>query len=185
MRISGWGNHPKKECKTLDYEDVATLSKLIAENSDMIPRGNGRSYGDSALNDNVVDVRPHDRFIAFDTVKGVLHVQAGVLLSEILNSFVHRGWFLRITPGTKFITVGGAIASDVHGKNHHVEGCFSECVVDFRLMLPSGEVVVCSKDKNSELFHATCGGMGLTGIILDARILLKRVKSQYLKQMTL
>ena len=93
--------------------------------------------------------------------------------------------FLKVTPGTKLITVGGAIASDVHGKNHHVEGCFSECVEMFNLMLPDGEIVKCSKTENSELFHATCGGMGLTGVILDVKISLKKINSKFIDQTTI
>ena len=109
-------------------------------------------------------------------------MQSGVLLSEILNTIVPKGWFLKITPGTKLITIGGAIASDVHGKNHHLEGCFSECVEEFSLILPNNEIVTCSKTKNTELFRATCGGMGLTGVILDAKIVLKKINSKYINQ---
>ncbi len=112
-------------------------------------------------------------------------MQSGVLLSEILQVFVKRGWFLKVTPGTRLITVGGAIASDVHGKNHHLVGCFSQCVESFDLMLPDGQIVSCSKSENVELFRATCGGMGLTGIILDATIALNRVNSAFLDQQTI
>ena len=108
-----------------------------------------------------------------------------MLLSEILEVFAPRGWFLKITPGTKLITVGGAIASDVHGKNHHLEGCFSECVEMFRLMLPDDQIVRCCKQENSELFKASCGGMGLTGVILDAKIWLKRINSVTINQTTI
>tara|TARA_R110000737_G_scaffold335362_1_gene354109 strand:+ start:1965 stop:3263 length:1299 start_codon:yes stop_codon:yes gene_type:complete len=185
MSISGWGKYPQEECNTLGYKSETSLEKLIAEKKELIPRGNGRSYGDSALSKNIINVKPHDYFINFDSTTGVLHVQAGVLLAEIINNFVSKGWFLKITPGTKLITVGGAIASDVHGKNHHVEGCFSECVVDFRLMLPNGEIVNCNKQENGELFKATCGGMGLTGVILDAKISLKKINSKYINQTTI
>ena len=92
--------------------------------SGLIPYGNGRSYGDSALASTIVSLKDRNKFLAFDETQGELHVQSGVLLKEILDVFVRRGWFLKITPGTKLITVGGAIASDVHGKNHHQEGCF-------------------------------------------------------------
>ena len=120
----------------------------------------------------------------FDAEKGLLHLQAGVLLSEIIDIFVPQGWFLKVVPGTKLITVGGAIAADIHGKNHHKAGCFSQSVKMFRLQLPNGEVIRCSKTKNKELFLATCGGMGLTGIILDVKIFLKKISSQYIKQTT-
>lgn len=121
----------------------------------------------------------------FDESTGLLHCQAGIMLSEIIEIFVPKGWFLKITPGTKLITIGGAIASDVHGKNHHIEGCFSECVEEFSLMLANGEIKKCSKTNNAELFKATCGGMGLTGIILDAKISLKKINSQYIEQITI
>lgn len=185
MKLSGWGNFPEVDCQTHGFDDSAALAEKLKSRKNWIPRGNGRSYGDSALGDNVMLVKPYHLFLDFDEQQGVLHVQAGVLLSEILESFVPRGWFLKITPGTKLITVGGAIASDVHGKNHHVDGCFSECVVLFRLMLPSGEVITCSKQQNPELFKATCGGMGLTGIILDAKIALKKINSKYIYQTTI
>ena len=123
-------------------------------------------------------------FLYFNQANGLLHVEAGVLLSEILSVSVPTGWFLKITPGTKLITVGGAIASDVHGKNHHIEGCFSECVEMFKLMLPDGKIIKCSKQENAELFKATCGGMGLTGVILDAVICLKKISSNYINQLT-
>ena len=124
-------------------------------------------------------------FLGFDEEKGILHIEAGVLLSEILEALVPRGWFLKVTPGTKLITVGGAIASDVHGKNHHVGGCFSECVESFTIMLADGEVVTCTKETTPDLWKATCGGMGLTGVILSAKITLKKINSQYIDQTTI
>ena len=184
MSLSGWGNYPTIQSQRFDFRQHDDLRTIISEHHDLIPRGNGRSYGDSSLSQNVIDVKPHDLFLDFDEDNGSLHVQAGVLLSQILDVFVPRGWFLKITPGTKLITVGGAIASDVHGKNHHVSGCFSECVEMFHLMLPDGNVVQCSKIVNTELFRATCGGMGLTGVILDARILLQKIGSASLSQTT-
>jgi FAD/FMN-containing dehydrogenase len=102
-----------------------------------------------------------------------------------LESFVPRGWFLKVTPGTKLITIGGAIASDVHGKNHHVEGGFSECVESFKIMLADGVVVNSSREENPELFLATCGGMGLTGVIIEAQIYLKKINSKYIDQITI
>jgi FAD/FMN-containing dehydrogenase len=177
--------YPRIRNTILRFNTYESLQELISEHHDLIPYGNGRSYGDSALSTNIINVKPHDYFIDFDEGNGLLHMQAGVLLSEILESFVPRGWFLKITPGTKLITVGGAIASDVHGKNHHVEGCFSECVKDFKIMLANGKVVTCSKEATPELFKATCGGQGLTGVILTARIYLKKINSKYLNQTTI
>ena len=185
MSLSGWGRYPVVQNLSYDFRDDESLRQLLVKNDEVIAFGNGRSYGDSALNDCIIRCKSHNYFLGFDEDTGVLHVQAGVLLSEILRAFVHRGWFLKVTPGTSLITVGGAIASDVHGKNHHQAGCFSECVESFRLMLADGKVIVCSRQENHDLFRATCGGMGLTGIILDARIGLYRINSALIDQQTI
>ena len=177
--------YPKIENRIFKFDKKEKLEKIITENNELIPYGNGRSYGDSALSTNIINVKPHNYFIDFNKESGLLHIQTGVLLSEILEVFVPRGWFLKVTPGTKLITVGGAIASDVHGKNHHIEGCFSECVQEFSIMFANGEIVTCSKKSTPELFRATCGGMGLTGVILDAKIYLKKINSQYIDQTTI
>lgn len=180
-----WGNYPKVTTSTVTVSETDRLKSLLNEVDDVISYGNGRSYGDSALNDTVVCIKPKNYFLDFDDDNGLLHIQAGALLSEILEFSVPRGWFLKVSPGTKLITVGGAIASDIHGKNHHVEGCFSECVAMLSLLLPNGEIVKCSKTEHIELFRATCGGMGLTGIILDAKIYLKKIRSRYIDQKTI
>ena len=185
MSFMSWGMYPKVKNTVFKFDKKKTLRKIINEHDELIPCGNGRSYGDSALNSNIIDVRSKDCFIDFNEETGLLHVQAGVLLSEILESFVPRGWFLKVTPGTKFITVGGAIASDIHGKNHHIEGCFSKCIKDFKIMLADGEVITCSKEVTADLFKATCGGQGLTGVILDAKIYLKKINSKYIDQTTI
>jgi len=180
-----WGMYPKVENRVITFLTHRKLKSILETEDMLIPYGYGRSYGDSALNDTIVHIRPKDYFIDFNEAEGLLHIEAGVLLSEILEAYVPRGWFLKVTPGTKYITIGGAIASDVHGKNHHIEGCFSECVASFSIMLADGSIVECSKDKTPELFKATCGGMGLTGIILDAKIYLKQIHSQYINQTTI
>jgi FAD/FMN-containing dehydrogenase len=185
MTLSSWGNYPLVDNNPLYFDNTSVLKDVVALHDELIPYGNGRSYGDSALSKNIIHAKPYNYFISFDKANGLLHLQAGVLLSDIINVFVPRGWFLKITPGTKLITVGGAIACDVHGKNHHVAGCFSECVKMFKLMLPDGEVVNCSKAENIELFKATCGGMGLTGVILEAVISLKKINSKYIDQTTI
>ena len=171
MQLNSWGMYPKIKHTSVTLDK--NINQTIQEDKSFIPYGNGRSYGDSALAENIIYCKPYNYFLDFDEEKGVLHCQSGVLFSEIIEAFVPRGWFLKVTPGTKLITIGGAIASDVHGKNHHVEGCFSSCVEEFTLMLPNGEIITCKK--GDELFFATCGGMGLTGIILDAKIYLKKV----------
>ena len=145
----------------------------------LLPYGNGRSYGDSCLNPGgtVLDTRGLDRFIAFDTEQGVLACEAGVLLSDILQMVVPRGWFLPVTPGTRFVTLGGAIANDVHGKNHHQAGSFGCHVLDLELLRSDGSARQCSAQQNPGLFAATIGGLGLTGLIRWARIQLKPCRS--------
>jgi len=183
VSLTSWGMYPKIKNKKTVLKNTYELSHYISETKEFIPFGNGRSYGDSAINEDILYCKNYNNFLEFDEKNGVLKCQAGVLLSEILDSFVPRGWFLKVTPGTKLITIGGAIASDVHGKNHHIEGCFSECVSEFKIMLPNGEIESCKK--GDELFLATCGGMGLTGVILEATISLKRINSQFIRQTTI
>ena len=150
---SGWGNNPRVQARVFNLQDRGELASHIDSTDSLIAYGNGRSYGDSALWEELVDTRQHKLLLAFDEESGSLTVQAGCMLADILQVFVPRGWFLKVTPGTKLITVGGAIASDVHGKNHHVEGCFSECVEELTLMLEQGKTVVGSREEDPELFH--------------------------------
>ena len=185
MIYSGWGNYPKIKAHLDFFTDQSSLSTLITQKQPVIATGNHRSYGDSALNDQMISTLKYAFFRCFDTKTGLLTVQAGALLSDIIDVFVPRGWFLKITPGTKWITIGGAIASDVHGKNHHIEGCFSQSVASFKIRLPEGKIVNCSKQHNPTLFKATCGGMGLTGLILEAQIYLKPITSKYIEQTTI
>ncbi|MBV5278595.1 MAG: FAD-binding oxidoreductase [Campylobacteraceae bacterium] len=183
MNLASWGMYPVIKNKSFSLKDEKSLQNYLQKTEQMIPFGNGRSYGDSALAENIVYCKPYNYFLGFDESEGIVHCQSGVLLSEILEVFVRKGWFLKVTPGTKLITVGGAIASDIHGKNHHVEGCFSKCVQEIRVMLESGEIVTCKK--GDELFLATCGGMGLTGVILDAKVALKKINSKSINQITI
>ena len=179
-KVLSWGMYPRNYSFKIKDFNESTLRSNFKLNS--IPYGNGRSYGDSCISENIVSFKNYNHFISFDEFNGVLRVQSGVLLEEIINVIISKGWFLKVNPGTKLITVGGAIASDIHGKNHHVEGCFSECVNWFSLLIPSGEVIKCSRDENEELFLSTCGGMGLTGLIIDVEIQLKKVNSIYINQ---
>jgi decaprenylphospho-beta-D-ribofuranose 2-oxidase len=183
--LKSWGNYPRIYSTTWNFKTINRLQKIIDANNEIIPHGNGRSYGDSSLSKNLLLTKQYNYFLNFDELNGILHCQAGVLLSDILQTFIPRGWFLSITPGTKLITVGGAIASDVHGKNHHVAGSFSNSVNEFTLMLPNGETIICSPNTNSDFFKATCGGMGLTGVILDAKIKLKAINSSKINQLSI
>ena len=184
--ISGWGRFPRIstdrfiETRSLDE----TRSAVMAEPS-LIARGNGRSYGDATLNQRaILSTLRANRLISFDPVEGLLNCEAGLLLADLIELFIPRGWFVPVTPGTKFVTVGGMIASDVHGKNHHKDGSFCAHVDRLTLILASGEIRECSPSQHSQLFWATCGGMGLTGVIGSAVIRLKRIETSFIRQET-
>lgn len=188
MEVSGWGRFPKASAEILEPVDSLSLKKLLLaqkKSDSLICRGAGKSYGDSALADRIILSRFLDNFLALDEDAGTIRCGAGVSLEAILKLCITRGWFPKVVPGTKFVSVGGAIAADVHGKNHHGDGSFCDHVQNFSLMLASGEIVTCSALENSELFHATCGGMGLTGIIIDATILLEKISSTSITQQSL
>ncbi len=180
--LTSWGLHPQINAQHTALPTVLSESQPLT--SPCIARGLGRSYGDSALADQVIDCRNHRLFEAFDASTGELTCQAGVSLAEVLRFFVPKGWFLPVTPGTQYVTIGGAIASDVHGKNHHSVGCFSTQVDWLELLLASGELIICSEQHHRELFSATCGGMGLTGIIVRACFRLRPIQSSNITQTT-
>jgi FAD/FMN-containing dehydrogenase len=148
--------------------------------------GNGRSYGDlcQAASGHVLDMRGLDRFIAADWEKGVVTAEAGVTLGQILDLALPRGWFLPVTPGTKFVTLGGAVANDVHGKNHHVRGTFGLHVKRFGLIRSDRGSLICSMKDNADLFAATVGGLGLTGIISWVELQLMPVKSAMIDEVS-
>lgn len=185
MILSGWGRYPKLECRVTRPRSEADLRALVAEGA-LIARGNGRSYGDAALSArNTVDMRGFDRMISFDAETGQLVAEAGVLLADIIAAFLPRGWFPLVTPGTKFVTLGGMIAADVHGKNHHKDGSMAASVDWVEVMDGDGIVRRASRTENADLFGFTLGGMGLTGILLRAAIRLRRVESAWIAQETL
>lgn len=144
--------------------------------------GQGRSYGDCCLNSGgiLLDTAGMDRFISFDRENGILKCETGITLDEILKYIIPAGWFLPVTPGTKFVSLGGAIANDVHGKNHHQTGTFGCHVMQLELLRSDGEQLVCSHDQNTELFYATIGGLGLTGLMLSAEIKLKKIETPFI-----
>ena len=182
MKLSGWGRYPAIDAEAFTPGTIARLTQCLNKQGDFIVYGNGRSYGDSALNHRVLFSKLFNRILDFQTGQGILTCECGVTLAEIIDIILPQSWFLSTVPGTKLITLGGAIASDVHGKNHHKAGCFSNSVLNIRLMLPDGRIVDCSPDTNRELFFSTCGGMGLTGIILSATIKLQPVRSSYISE---
>ncbi|MFX0541886.1 FAD-binding oxidoreductase [Roseovarius sp. S4756] len=186
MKLSGWGRYPVIEAKVHAPRSVEALRQLVLSEPSVIARGNGRAYGDSAINPAATIVMRHlNRMIAFDTQTGQLVAEAGVLLKDVIGAFLPRGWFPLVTPGTKFVSLGGALAADVHGKNHHRDGSFRECVDWLDVMGADGNLVRCSNNENVEMFENTLGGMGLTGIILRAAIRLKAVDSGWIRQKTI
>lgn len=184
MLIHGWGNYPKTEAEVVNPLSISSCKHAI-QKTPIIARGMGRSYGDSANSQLVLQTTYLDHYITFDAVQGTLTCESGLKLRDILNLIVPKGWFLPVTPGTSFVTVGGAIASDVHGKNHHVAGTFCQHVTEITMLLGTGEVVTTSPVHKSDLFHTTCGGMGLTGVILTATIQLIPIKSAFIAQKTI
>lgn len=186
-RISSWGRaHLQPQTHQAFGNRHAGLPEA-GDKGTLLAHGNGRSYGDSNLNSSglVLHARHLDRFIDFNPDTGLLRCEAGVLLAEILELVVPQGWFLPVTPGTKYVTVGGAIANDVHGKNHHVVGSFGNHVQFFELLRSDGSRLLCSPADNAVLYAATIGGLGLTGLITWAEIQLKRIANPYVDNETI
>jgi len=184
MKLTGWGRYPAAESRVYRPEKIVELAAIVAANSStLIPRGAGRAYGDAAINDRnrVVDLQRLNRMLAFDEHGGVLRCEPGVTIAEIIEVFLPRGFFPPVTPGTKFVTLGGSIAADVHGKNHHRDSSLGNHVMSLDVMLASGEVRRCSRELNPDLFWATVGGMGLTGVILEVEIRLRRAESAWIE----
>ena len=186
MQLTGWGRYPRHETGVLEPDDFSEVTKLHRAGAGFVARGNGRAYGDAAVGlTSTLLTRRLDRMISFDPPTGRLEVEAGVLLADILDFAVPRGFFPPVVPGTKFVSVGGMIAADVHGKNHHIDGGFGRHVETFDLALPDGSRVTCSARDNSELFKATIAGMGLTGTILSAAFRLRRIETSLMQQRTI
>lgn len=183
-QLSGWGRMPRQKCRVWTPTSAQEIRRFLlnTDSETTIARGLGRAYGDSSLNadGSVTCCTMIDRFRGFDPETGVLHVDAGVSFADIIDVFLPRGWFLPTTPGTKFVTVGGAIAADVHGKNHHRVGSFGTFVKGIEVMVGNGAIVSCSRDERPDLFYATLGGMGLTGLIVSAHFRLVRVESAWI-----
>lgn len=182
-RLSGWGGYRHYDCRVMRARSQADVARAVAMQP-LIARGNGRAYGDAAVNRALtLDMRGMDRMRSFDPAIGVLTAEAGVLLSDIISVFLPRGWFPLVTPGTRFVTLGGAIAADVHGKNQHIDGSFRACVDWVEVMGPDGGVT--RTMPGDDLFDWTLGGMGLTGIVLRAAIRLRPVESPWIVQRTI
>lgn len=178
-----WGCYPRavpSAVARLHWRDG--VPDLAGFEGPVLPRGLGRSYGDSCLNDGgvLLDCVTLDQFLGIDEEAGTVTCEAGVSLAELQRMLIPRGYFLPVIPGTKYVTVAGAIANDIHGKNHHLEGTFGRQVVRFELVRSDGSRRVCSAAEHPELFAATIGGLGLTGFITWAEIRIKRVASPFI-----
>ena len=183
--LSGWGNFPKQICAVFRPEKQRDLSSILSEHpSSLIARGAGKSYGDAALNwEGVISFERLNRIISFDKENGILEAQAGVTLKEIIDIGVPMGWFLPVLPGTKYVTLGGAFAANVHGKNAYRRGEFAKHVLELKLRTPH-QLITCSQTKDPRVFWATAGGMGMTGIIEEITLQLIPVASASLQKET-
>ncbi len=180
--IANWGNYPVMESEEHNFQFIEELQQVVAQKKELVARGNGRCYGDASLANTTLSTLKFDKVLSFDTSSGIFECQAGILLSDILDIIVAKGWFLPVTPGTKYITIGGGIASDVHGKNHHVDGSISNHIIEMDVLLADGSIATCTPTLLADLFEATCGGMGLTGIITRVKFRLKKIETAYIKQ---
>jgi len=181
--LSGWGQYPRVQAHLAQPRSPEALRALAQSGGTAIARGNGRAYGDSAINSAcTIDLRAFNRMLQFCPDTGQLVAEAGVVLGDVIATFLPRGWFPYVTPGTKFVTLGGAVAADVHGKNHHKEGGFGAYVDWLDLLDHNGQVLRCSRSENPQLFQHTLGGMGLTGIIWRVALRLRPVSSGWIKQ---
>jgi len=182
--LSGWGRHPVVEARVVEGEDLVAASRDA-----ILSRGLGRAYGDAALppvgaTRAVVCTPAADRILSFDADTGVLRAEAGLSLAALAKLFLPRGWFTPVSPGTRFVTLGGMVAADIHGKGHHVAGTFGRFVRALRMRLADGEIVETTRFALPDLFRATLGGMGLTGHILEVEVELARVPTPWVFEQT-
>ncbi|MDB4224711.1 FAD-binding oxidoreductase [Granulosicoccus sp.] len=184
-RYKSWGYTPDVQQAAIVPAWQSQVS--FDEGHSYLPFGNGLSYGDSCLNSSgvVLDGQYQNHIIDFDTEAGTITCESGVTFAELIDVCVRRGWFLPVSPGTRFVTVGGAIANDVHGKNHHKRGTFGCHVIEMEILRTDGGCTYCSPTENTELFNATIGGLGLTGFVSWAKFSLIPVKSGLMSVETL
>jgi FAD/FMN-containing dehydrogenase len=187
IKMSSWGRLNAHKHVVTEINDRSQMPALLQSHKSGLAYGMGRSYGDICLNPGGVlwKTTKLDRFISFDDKTGILRCEAGVLLRDIQRLVIPRGWILPVTPGTQLVTVGGAIANDVHGKNHHVLGSFGDHLLQIRLVRTTGETIDCCRNQHHDWFTATIGGLGLTGMIVEAEIQLQKVASAWLNTETL
>ena len=180
-KISGWGNYPSLSARVVRPKSIDELAHYILnEEKTSLARGGKTSYGDASLNGNGlnIDMVHLNKIISFSSDTGVLHCQSGIQLFDIIKKFHNYGWFLNITPGTQQATVGGCVACDSHGKNWKA-GSFCNYIIGFNIMVGNGNVLWCDENNNTDLYFATFGGLGMTGVIIDVKMILKKVSSSY------
>lgn len=179
--VSGWGRFPVVDSDVLRPRSFAAVDEAVMAGS--VARGNGRAYGDAAIGAvRTIGMTGFDRVRSFDAATGRVRLEAGVQLADLIDTFGPRGFLPFVVPGTRFVSVGGAIAADVHGKNHHCEGGFGRYVDSILLRTGQGEVIEASREQNSDAFFATIGGMGLTGIILEATLRLRQAETGWIRE---
>ena len=187
VKVSSWGRLSRSQHKVVALSDRQEASESAGDSKPGITYGMGRSYGDVCLNPGgtLWATRRLDRFVSFDEAKGRITCESGVLLRDIQRTAIPRGWMLPVSPGTQLVTVGGAIANDVHGKNHHRFGTFADHVSRISMIRTSGEHIECGPRQKEDWFRATAGGLGLTGVILLAEIQLRRIPGPWLESETI
>ncbi len=181
MKVSNWNHWPVVDAIYEKPTDTAELPTILTKHRELIARGMGRSYGDASLSTTIVDCTGLNRILSIDQENQLLCAEAGCTLDSILSAIVPLGFFLPVVPGTRFITIGGAIAADIHGKNHHKHGSFSQHLVWLELIDENGQMIRCSADTEPALFERSCGGMGITGIILRACIRIVSIDNAFIK----
>ena len=183
--LAGWGRFPTQNCQVTRPDKRRALLEAAQSRDvmDVLPRGLGRSYGDAALNQGsgVILAEKLDRFLDFDAPSATLHAEGGASFADIISTLVPRGFFLPVAPGSKYVTLGGAIACDVHGKNHHRVGAISNFIDEIELLTADGKTLMCSRQFNADAYWATLGGMGLTGIIVSAKLRLLAIESAWIE----
>ena len=176
-----WTNNTKIETNIIKPKNLDSLKKAI-DKKKYIAAGNQRSYGDMAISKhNIISMKKFNKILKFDERKGVIEVQSGVLLIDILKKIIDKGWFFPVTPGTKYVSIGGMIANNIHGKNTR-KNQIKHFLQDFEIVLENKKIIKCSKNQNKKIFDLTVGGFGLTGIIISAKIKLKKISSSYISQ---
>ena len=180
MRFSNWGRFPESQGELFEASSTEDVLAIANDHDYLIARGNGRSYGDAGLGPQMLKLN-NPEILDWDSENHVIECTSSTTLAELLNYLVPKGFILPVLPGHAQVTVGGAIASDIHGKNHHVDGNFSNGVVSFELLLALGEIKTCSRDNNDNLFWNTFGAMGLTGVITAVKIKCSSISTTYIE----